>query len=684
MKIGFYMKLAWTGIKKNHKLYLPYIMTCIGMTAMYYIINNLQYSAFLDTLPGSATISAVLTWGSWVIAFFSVIFLFYTNSFLIRRRKKEFGLYNILGMGKKHLSLILVCETMIIMLFSFGAGLSLGILLSKSAELLMINIMEGEIVYRFSMEPASILASIFMTVIIYAGIFFLIFLNALRQIRTANPIALLHSENVGEKPPKANWLLGLSGLILLITAYWISVTIADPVASLMYFFIAVLLVILGTYLLFMAGSVLFCRILQKKKGYYYKSNHFVSVSSMMYRMKRNGAGLASICILATMVLVMMSSTTSLYFSEEEILTKRYPREINMAFIMKSPDDLTDEKISVLEQDIRTAAAPYQASFENVCSYRDIAFYGIFKDDVIMMDNTTEADYNYDTASDFYDFFFIPLSDYNRLTGKNETLSKDEVLVNVYRSDFVPQELNFQGKDGIKTYRVKKEISDFDLENGDAMMSILPTMTIIVPDFQESAAWIKTFNDSLNLRWDIYFDTGLSKEQQIALSHSLNETFRTPDAEETYGLWNARSESREANREDFFGLYGGLFYLGIMLSIVFIFAAILIIYYKQISEGYEDQSRFEIMQKVGMTKQEIRRSINSQLLTVFFLPLVFAGLHLIFAFPIIQKLLLLFNFDNVLLFAMTTAGCFFLFALFYSMVYKITSNAYYHIVSDAKE
>lgn len=323
MKRGFYPKLAMTGIARNRKTYIPYILTCTGMIMMFYIVSFLSRSDTVAAMLGGDTMQGILSLGSGVIFIFALIFLFYTNSFLIRRRKKEFGLYNILGMGKRNLAGILVWESVIIAALSYLGGLFCGILFSKLAELVMTRLLHGSVSLGFSVDWSAILRTLGLFAIIHC----LILLNALRQIHVSNPVELLRSEAVGEKPPKSNWLLALLGVLILGGAYYLALTIEDPVAALVTFFLAVVMVIVATYLLFIAGSVVLCRLLQKSKRYYYKTNHFVSVSSMVYRMKRNGAGLASICILSTMVLVMISSTMCLYIGTEDTLRAQYPRNI---------------------------------------------------------------------------------------------------------------------------------------------------------------------------------------------------------------------------------------------------------------------------------------------------------------------------------------------------------------------
>ena len=325
MKMTFYPKMAWMGIRKNSRMYIPYLLTCAGMIAMYYIMAFLAFSNVLLKVEGGEILNAIMGLGSIVIGVFALIFLFYTNSFLIRRRKKEFGLYNILGMGKANLAHVLIWENVMSFLISLGGGLTVGILLSKFSELCLLKLVHMETGFSMQIDWEALCR----TVTLFAVIFLLLLLNALRQVRLANPIELLHSEQVGEKPPRANWILAIAGAVILAGAYYIAVSIEDPITAMLWFFVAVVMVIIATYLLFIAGSVTLCRILQRKKKYYYKTQHFISVSSMMYRMKRNGAGLASICILGTMVLVMLSSTICMYVGAEDALRGQYPRNINI-------------------------------------------------------------------------------------------------------------------------------------------------------------------------------------------------------------------------------------------------------------------------------------------------------------------------------------------------------------------
>ena len=539
--MSLYTRLAWDGIRKNGRLYLPYILTCVGMVTMYYMMSELCASDLLRYMKGGGASHLVLGLGSWVIAVFSALFLYYTYSFLIRRRQKEFGLYHVLGLGKRHIALLCVIETAMTAVIALVAGLAIGVGVSFAVELGLRSTMETEMDFHFSVNPAILL----QTVLVYLAIFALTLLSTLVKIGRGTAMSLLHSESYGEKPPKGNLFVAILGAVLLAAAYVMAVSIQEPLKALALFFVAVILVILATYLLFIAGSVALCRMLQKNRDYYYQPRHFVSVSSMAYRMKRNGAGLASICILATMVLVMLSSSACLYFGAEDSLNATYPNELELTVWAED-----DAALPRLEKALTEAGAPYGVNI-----------------------------------------------------WEKGTVTRDGEII-----------------------------------------------------------------------WSAAFDTGLPQEQQLALSHDIGEALQG-----TGGAWGYSYTSRAEAADDFYGTYGSLFFIGIVLSVMFVCAAVLIIYYKQLCEGYEDQPRFAIMQKVGMTAADIRRSVNSQLLTVFFLPLAGAALHMAFAFPMIRRMLLIFELHNTGLFVATVLISFAVLAAVYTLVYKATSNAYYRIV-----
>lgn len=676
-----YARLAWTGMRKNRRLYLPYLLSCAGMVLMFYILTGLSGSPVLEHMSGGGSSAIILRLGTVVIAVFALIFLFYTHSFLIRRREREFGLYNVLGMGKGNIARILLWETVITYGLTTGTGLLLGVVLYKLAELGMVRLLQVPVTYTLTVSVSSLLAAAALFAVIHT----LILLNSLRQLHGVSAVALLRSESVGEKPPKAQWVLTAAGAVLLAGAYWLAVSIREPLAALTWFFAAVIMVIIATYLLFISGSVTLCRGLQRNKKYYYRPQHFVSVSSMAYRMKRNGAGLASVCILATMVLVMISSTTCLYVGQEDAVNARYPRDMDVAVYGRSDHPLDEAEAEQLRQGVESTVFNFGGQTSNVATYREISVSGLPDGGDLRLGNAgaSAAD-----STHVIHIYFVPLEEYNAVTGQSLTLEDGQVYVATLRTEFHSDTLSIDG--GMTRHVMKREIPALV---GAAVADITPSLTVVVPDFEQFVPalqdyFMEKYHSYPTVVWHYAFDTDLPENQQGNIDGT------TPNLEDALNGYLAgvssdwgvgvSVESKAANRADFYGMYGGLFFLGIMLSIVFIFAAVAILYYKQLSEGYEDQSRFDIMQKVGMTKGDIRRSINSQLLTVFSLPLLMAGVHLCFAFPFIHKLLILFNLDNRGLLIGTTAVSFAVFAVLYAIVYKLTGNTYYRIVAEDTE
>lgn len=686
MKTGFYPRLALDSIRKNKRFYFPYILTGIGMVMMFYIIHYLASMPSLKDMAGGDTMTLVLGFGFWVVAIFAVIFLFYTNSFLMRRRQKEFGLYNILGMGKRSLGILLFWEKLILAVLSIVGGLAIGVLLSKMAELCLINSMEGAINDRLHIDPIAL----FDTWVVFSAIFALIFLTDLIKIRRLSAISLMKSESVGEKPPKANYLFGIVGILLLAAAYAIALSIDNPIFAVSWFFIAVVLVMLGTYLLFISGSVMLCRLFQKSKRYYYKPNHFVSVSSMAYRMKRNGAGLASICILSTMVLVIMMGAGSLYFGKEDSLRKQYPYEIalNVDYLSAGErseytaqkDEFLTEKMDALLQ--RRGVQP-----QNATRYISASTVALLEDGRLTLDPEKVNAIDLKTVDGVRGIHLIPLSAYNRCMGTQEVLSENEVLIYCNRKlryDYPTVTLN-----DATVWTVKKQV-DRMIGNGDADVLVIPSMFIVVADIESAVDCLNLGLGNLSeeelcrINWYYAFDTTLSAQEQSRLSDDIFEQVSELSVSGEAGFYSYGVDCRVEEQSEFYALFGGIFFLGLFLSLLFIAATVLIIYYKQITEGYEDEARFDIMRKVGMTKTDIRKSINSQMLTVFFLPLITAAVHTAFAFPIVEKLLMMFGLYNTALSLAVTAAAVVVFGVFYAVVYRITSNAYYAVVSGKRE
>ncbi len=673
MKIGFYPKLAWTGIKKNKKIYIPYIFACVGMIMMFYMICFLSTSEIVKGMLGGETMQMTLSFGCSVISVFALIFLFYTNSFLMKRRYKEFGLYHILGMGKKNVAYVMTWECIQITVLTILLGIGGGIFFSKLGELAMIKILGGEADFHFSIS----ILSIKDTLEIFLPIFLLILLKCLFQIFRMKPLELLKSAQVGEKPPKANWISAVFGIVILAVAYAIALSIEEPMQVIGMFFVAVIMVIGATYLLFQAGSVVLCRILKNNKRYYYKSNHFISVSTMMFRMKRNGEGLASICILSTMVLVMVSAVSCLYIGAEDFLNARYPQELVV-------DVRTEEEkvINSAQEIVSEVLAEKQIEKKDELYYTFVSTAAYLDQWELVMSPEKMESYGANVYDHIRQLFFIPLEDYNRIMGAEETLEEDEILLYNTKLDYGHDRLTLENG---REWKIKKSVPKF-VDNGIDVMQTISSMFIFVKD-EEVLSEIKGECEQLGgmeIHADHYWgaDLNADREKQIEVIQEIQRRVETMKQQSE--ISNITVESREMERAEFFALYGGMFILGILLGIVFIVGMVLIMYYKQVTEGYEDQQKFEILQKVGMSRNAIRKSINSQVLTVFFMPLIVAGIHTAFAFPIMSKIIVLFGIDNQKLLLLVMSGCYVIFTLFYVAMYLVTSRAYYSIVSSKKE
>lgn len=581
-----------------------------------------------------------------MIIVFAVIFLFYTNSFLIKRRKKEIGVYNILGMGKRHIARMMAVETILTAGISILGGLVFGIIFGKLMYLLLLKILHNSVDMQFSVNGTAIV----QTVILFVGIFLLTYLYNILQIQLVNPVELLHGGNQGEKEPKSRWLLVIVGVAALGNGYWIALTTEAPLEALLKFFVAVVCVIIGTYALFIAGSIVVLKILRKNKAYYYNPKHFTSVSGMIYRMKQNGAGLANICVLSTMVLVMVSTTVSLYAGMEDILDSRFPRDVS---IVCNEADTNNEE--TLQRLIKEQCEKAGVKITDRVRYR----YGSMN--TVLKGNNLEKVEQYYPDNHFYYVEMITQEEYNWIEKQNVSLKEQEILTYTTNGKCGKKQINIAGQN----YQVKKELSEMTSQP-KSTAEMYKTLYIVFAN-AEQIERIESFSyaDKFNLKGD----DGKQKEALEQIQNEFYEKF--PDG---------TMESRMLSRSSFYKLYGGLFFIGIYLGSMFIMATVLIIYYKQISEGYDDRERYQIMQKVGMSKKEVKRSIRSQVLSVFFLPLVVAVIHVAVAFKVMTKILGVLNFTNVSLFAVCTIITIAVFAVFYIIVYSITAKEYYRIVN----
>ena len=666
MNKGMYTKLAITNIKNNRQFYFPYLLTGIITVAMFYIMCALESNPGIQSMPGAKNLGLILRLGIGVIGIFAVIFLFYTNSFIIKRRKKELGIYNILGMEKRHIAKILSKEAFFTAIIAIGGGLVTGVLFHKLACMLLYRMIgfNGGITFSFSKK------GVMITAILFAIVYLLTYIYDLFQVQLANPIELLQSGNKGEREPKTKAIMAVLGVLCLGTGYFIAITTKNPIKALTLFFVAVILVIIGTYLLFTAGSIALLKILRRNKGYYYQTKHFTSVSGMIYRMKQNAVGLANICILSTMVLVAVSTTVSLYVGVEDIMKERYPNEINIRAYYDTGAPSEDSIAPIVEKSVKESGRKIRHEED----YLELYFAAIKDQGQYSLDKEKVK-----TAGDRVSGFVVLTREDCKKKYNEEIpeLAENEVaLFTIKKTDMDTLVLEN------RSYHVK-EIKQF--QNTEDFETIADMMDeyyyVIVNDVQDmERLW--------QLQKDIYQENSSSISRQVRLdidgdSEQKKECFE--NIKTALGPEQAKAriliDSRQSNLDEFYQIYGGFLFLGLFLGILFLMITILIIFYKQISEGYDDKERFSIMEKVGMSNDEVKATIRSQVRTVFFLPILMAAVHVGMAFPMIKRLLSLFGLSNTALFAGCMAGTILVFALIYLLVFLKTSKTYYKIVGE---
>ena len=673
MRKAFYPRLAAQNCIKNGKFYFPYLLTVIFSSAAFYIVLALSQTGSLPEMQRYFYLSTFMTIGTFVLGLFFIIFLIYTNSFLMKRRGKELALYNILGMGKGNIGVVLSYETLYTWLIGTGGGLLLGMLLQRLITMLVTKMLRIDVKYEFFISVYGIA----VTALFFGAVLFVTLLLNLGRLHVQKPVELLRQGNMGEREPKTRWVLTILGVLSLGGGYYIAVSTHNSVQAIGVYFVAVFLVIIGTYCLFSAVSVAVLKALRKNKGFFYRTGNFIGVSGMLHRMNRNAVGLANICILSTMVLVMISATLALFLGTEDAITTRYPGDLN-AEVWYWTDKTFDTYKA--ERKLREALEEQGATVTGSLSYTNTdqpaAFDGssfIIQDDV------------YHAGGDRI-LVLLTAEDYNKLSGQKVSLAKDQMLISGSDSIVGDVRLVFRGESGERVMRftAAPTAEKFSMSSGDVYLGMVDY--IILPDLDT----LKEFEnncaealgaDKASLSWFCEINTEGS-DQEIA---QWGQQISDPDLCGFIGdediQWELyRLETQAENRQDFYTMNGGFFFLGVFLGIVFLMATVLIIYYKQISEGYEDRERFRIMQQVGLEKREIRRSINVQILIVFFAPLVVAGVHVAFDFNLVRLMLVLFGLNNAALTAWCTVGTFLVFALIYALVYLLTARVYYRIVS----
>ncbi len=675
--LSFFPKLAIQNIKKNGKFYFPYILTCIGTIAGFYIMLSISGNDGVLSM-NRPNLESILQMGCTLVGIFSVLFLFYTNSFLMKRRTKEIGLYNVLGMEKKHIGKILFFETLFIGIFSLIVGLLIGILLDKLVLLALTNLVNLDCGFQFYISTKAIIYSF-----ILFGIIFLaqLIYNMLR-IHLSKPIELLNGGNKGEKEPKTKWILTILGVLSLGIGYYIAVTTQNPLDALSLFFLAVILVVIGTYFLFIAVTTSVLKVLKKNKKFYYKPNHFISVSGMIYRMKQNAVGLANICILSTMVLVMISGTVCLYAGIDDTVNNSCPEDIVMEYQYENNNIINTDKIydNVIDysKQMNTTVSDYK-------KYEYLSFAGKQNGSNFSLDIKNHDVYN---MNDVASMIFMTADEYNNTTGNNISLKNNEIAVYSNQNELSETvsigDIEFKNK--TKLNDTIKELSEVYYYNQNYYIIIVKDNNVLKDLYTLQSDYYGD-NQSYYTTKILYNINGTEEEKIVYDENIFNSDVTSSGIHEYLESGSDASnlsfniEFKAQLEKELYELFSGLLFLGIFLGFLFMMAAILIIYYKQISEGYEDKERYNIMQKVGLSKREVKSSINSQVLMVFFLPIIVAVIHLSFSFPLINKMISILGFTNPNLFLTVTLITAAVFILLYSIVYILTSKIYYNIVKE---
>ena len=673
MSKAFYPRLAAQNCIKNGKFYFPYLLTVVISSAAFYINLALAQTGSLPELKRYFYLSMFMTVGTFVLGLFFIIFLIYTNSFLMKRRGKELALYNILGMGKGNIGLVLSFETLYTWLIGAGGGILLGMLLQRLITMLVTRMLRIDVKYEFFISVYGIA----VTAIFFGALLFVTLLLNLGRLHVQKPVELLRQGNVGEREPRTRWLLTILGLLSLGGGYAIALTTHNSIQAIGVYFVAVFLVIIGTYCLFSAVSVAVLKALRKNKGFFYRTGNFIGVSGMLHRMNRNAVGLANICILSTMVLVMISATLALFLGTEDAIATRYPGDLNAEvwYWTDRPFD-TDRAEQKLTEALKEQGATVTGSLSYSTTDWPAAFDGssfIIQDDV------------YNTGSDRI-LILLTAEDYNKLSGQKVSLAKDQLLISGSDSLVGDVRFVFRGESGeqVMRFSAAPTAEAFSLSSGDVYLGMVDYIILPDPDtlkeFENNCARALG-EDEAFLSWYCEINTDGSDEEKAAWSAAISDPDNCGLAGDDSIQWQLfRMDTQAENRQDFYTMNGGFFFLGVFLGFVFLMATVLIIYYKQISEGYEDRERFRIMRQVGLEKREIRRSINVQILIVFFAPLVVAGVHVAFDFNLVRLMLILFGLKNAALTAWCTLGTFLVFGLIYALVYLLTARVYYRIVS----
>ena len=644
--------MATSNLKKNHSLYLPYALTTIMVTMILYITHALSAMPELSTLRGGGAIAQTLGFGVIVVQLVALLTILYANAFVTKNRLKEYGLYSILGLDRKNIQLLSFIELLLFSVVSVGLGVVLGIVFHRFSFAVLLKLIRIPIGIEYSMQLGSVGFVLISMAFIFGVVFFL---NATKMYMS-RPLEMLSEKKKGETKGRFILLRALIGAGLLGGAYYMSQTIEAPVAALYSFFVAVLLVILATYILFDAGSIVLLSLLQKNKKLFYQPTNFISISNLKFRMRKNAAGLASICILSTMVLVTLATTVALQTGTADLLKKSYPTDYSATAFVEDTSTIRQ-----LSEQISKIKAQSKGTVTNEMNYLSVLRAAKSMEGGVDI----EGVYPGDSPAAF--ITFLSADDYNRIFGTNFHPNDNEAVLGLVKGDDknvsairVNGQLTLQVKEMIATSDFKEKLPQLPYVADNVYVAVVKDPTKMIDG--------KLGRGFYYALWNTSTDTSEKTEEFEAYANVIEAS---NDDSITVG-------SREDAAKDIYGFMGSLLFVGALLSVAFFIGAVLVIYYKQISEGYEDRDRFVILQKLGIDQKTIKKSINRQVLIVFFLPLVTAFIHTAFAFKMYRKIIQLFGVDgNVTLNATIVIGA--IFVVVYLIVYQITSRSYYKII-----
>lgn len=662
MKMKLYWKLALGNIWRNRKLYLPFLLGCSISVFCLYTFCMMAFNPGISKMRGGESLALVLALGIVVMVVFTFLFMIYANSFLFKRRLKELGLYSVLGLEKRHVARMLLVETAVSAVLSLAAGLALGMLLGK----LMFLFVQRLVGVPVPLTSGVSVPALLVCVAFFSAAFVLLLLLNVLRMRLACPATLLMGSQQGEREPKSRWVLAVFGLACMVAGYWMALEVRSPMEAIFIFFVAVLLVILGTYALFIAGSILVLKGLKRIKGYYYTRKHFITLSGMLYRMKQHAAGLATICILSTMVIVTLGTTMALYTGQRDVLKREFPYQLHMQVV----DETGGEYAEAEALRAQALADTPGVTIADEISLDTWYFYVTYQDGTFGVLNRArlESLADYSIAAQVT---LLTQGEYERVTGERLDLQGDELAVFRLQTGEPLPDCFVMGN---RSYPIKTVLDTF-LRQQHIGASIFGEYALICSDETKVTQVLADLSPDTELmqherriEWDLVGE----KEACAAYSDRLLQLTNGTGTRLNYQSVYLMEPSWKA-------LSAGFLFLGLFIGLMFLMATALIIYFKQVSEGYNDHDRFIILQKVGMDKEQVKSTVNQQILSVFLLPLLVAGVHTIGASNMMRQLLAIFGLGNTTLINLSILITAALFALVYGTVYLLTSRAYYKLV-----